>query len=79
MSNHQKEEEARARLAAAGIDPAKWGDMGDMVARQPAFALRMAGNLKKLTALLDCVVVDKQAEVRVLEEKLLRLKFGGGS
>lgn len=74
-----KEEQARERLAAAGIDPAQWGDIGGMATRQPRFALSLAGNLKKLTAILEGVVVDKQGEVRALEEKLLRLKFGGGS
>ena len=79
MSNHIKEEQARDCLRAAGIDPAKWGDMGDMITRQPRFALSLAGNLKRLSAMLEGMVVDKQGEVRVLEEKLLRLKFGGGS
>ena len=79
MSTHMKEDEARERLAAAGIDPEKWGDMGGMIARQPRFALSLAGNLKKLTTVLEGVVADKQGEVRVLDEKLIRLKYGGGS
>jgi len=79
MSTDLKEEEARERLAAAGIDPEKWGDMGNLIARQPRFALRLAGNLQKLTAMLEGVVADKQGESRLLEEKLARLKFGGGS
>ena len=79
MSTHLKEEEAGECLAAAGIDPATWGDMGGKIARQPRFALSIAGNLGKLTAMLEGVVADKQGEMRVLEEKLVRLKFGGGS
>lgn len=79
MSTIQKEESVRDQLRAAGIDPNQWGDMGDMTTRQPRFALELAGNLSKLTAMLEGVVAGKQAEVRILEEKLLRLKFGGGS
>jgi len=73
------EDEIRERLAATGIDSDKWGNMGGTTAQHPKFALDMAGNMKKLAVMLEAVVGDKQGEVRLLEEKLVRLKFGGGS
>jgi len=73
------EEQVTARLKAAGIDPKVWGDMGGGGPRTPQFALRMAANLTKVSQLLEGVVGQKQAETRLLEEKLIRLKYGGGS
>jgi len=59
--------------------PPGWGGMGGGDARQPQFALSLADNLKKLTGILEGVVEDRQTEMRLLQEKLLRLKYGGGS
>jgi len=67
------------RLKAAGIDPGQWGELGGHGPKTPGFALRLAGNLTKLNALLEVAVQEKEAEVRVLEEKIIRLRFGGGS
>ncbi len=73
------EEQMRARLKAAGIDPKVWGEMGGGGPKTPQFALRMAASLTKVSQLLEGAVGEKQAETRLLDEKLLRLKYGGGS
>ena len=73
------EEEVRAKLKEMGIDPNQWAEMGGGEPRHPAFVLRMAGNATKLKELLEAQVGQKQAEVRLLQEKLARLKYGGGS
>jgi hypothetical protein len=72
-------EQVRERMKAVGIDPDKWGEMGGHGPRHPQFVLRIAGNLAKLNGLLEGAVGEKQAEVRLLEEKLFRLQYGGGS
>lgn len=84
MSDERKtepmtEEQVKARLEAAGIDPKVWGEMGGGGPKTPQFALRMAANLTKVSQLLEGAVGQKQAESRLLEEKLIRLKYGGGS
>jgi hypothetical protein len=79
MSDKLTEQEALDRLKALGIDPGQWGEMGGHGPQTPQFALRLATNLKKVNELLEGAVAQKQAEVRSLEEKLLRLRFGGGS
>jgi hypothetical protein len=79
MSPQSTEEQVRERMEAAGIDPSKWGEMGGHDPRQPQFVLRLAGNLTKLNAALEAAVGEKQGEVRLLEEKLARLQYGGGS
>lgn len=73
------EEQARERLKAAGIDPNQWGAMGGGDPQSPQFAIRLATSLTKIKSLLEMAVGDKQGEIQQLEEKLLRLKHGGGS
>lgn len=52
--------------------------MGAAEKRVPDFAQRLAGNLTQVRDLLQGLVDQKQEEIRILEEKLLRLKHGGG-
>ena len=73
------QEEFEAKLKEMGIDPSTWKQMGGGAPRHPAFVLRMANNASKLKKLLEEQVGQKQGEVRLLEEKLIRLKYGGGS
>jgi hypothetical protein len=81
MSDQTKltEEQIREQMKAAGIDPGKWGEMGGGGPRTPKFALRLAHNLARVRGVLESAVEAKQSEVQSLEEKLLRLKHGGGS
>jgi len=76
MSDEQRMKE---RLKALGIDEQAWAGMGGHGPQTPRFALKMAGDLQKMKGLLEAAVGEKQAEVGLLEEKLLRLKYGGGS
>jgi len=55
-----------------------WKPMGGGPARQPQFVIQQAENLGKLKELLEGVVGQKRAEIMSLQEKLLRLKYGGG-
>ena len=71
--------EVLERLKAAGLDPGLWGDLGGHGPKTPGFALRLSSNLTKLNAVLGAAMREKEAEVRLLEEKLLRLRLGGGS
>jgi|SaaInlStandDraft_4_1057021.scaffolds.fasta_scaffold31216_2 hypothetical protein len=73
------EEQVTERLKAAGIDPSAWGAMGGHGPQTPKFALSIAADLKKVSALLQGVVDEKQVKVRSLEEQLARLRYGGGS
>ena len=56
----------------------EWGTMGGGSPRQPKFMQEQAANMVKLRDLLEGVLAQKQAEVISLQEKLLRLKHGGG-
>lgn len=60
-------------------EPVQWGPMGGHATKPPQFLLDQAGNLTKLRDLLEGMVGQKQLEVQSLQEKLLRLKHGGGS
>lgn len=71
------EEEMEEHLKAAGVD--QWGSMGGGGPRRPQAILRIASSLKKVNALLESSVAQKQGEITLLQEKLLRLKHGGGS
>lgn len=73
------EEEMREKLNDMGIDSEEWSSMGGGSPRHPAFVLRMAGNAQKLKSMLEQQVGLKQAEIQTLQEKLIRLKYGGGS
>ena len=77
MSNPTTPEEARKKLKEMGIDPDPWQSMGGRSARPKAF-VRIAGSLQKVTALLEASVRQKQDEVGMLQEKLARIKQGGG-
>jgi len=79
MAEEKLTPEQEARLKAAGIDPKSWGEVGGGEPKTPQFALRLAGNLEELKGLLEGAVGAKQGEIRLLEEKLIRLKHGGGS
>lgn len=56
-----------------------WGPMGGGPPKQPQFVLRQAHNLEKLREMLEGVVSQKQTELGQLQEKLIKLKHGGGS
>ena len=56
----------------------EWGTMGGGSPRQPKFMQEQAAHMAKLRDLLERVLAQKQAEVVSLQEKLLRLKHGGG-
>lgn len=56
----------------------EWGPMGGGAPRQPKFVQEQAANLVKLRDLLEGILGQKQAEVMSMQEKLLRLKHGGG-
>ena len=79
MSDELTEEQILERLREAGISPDQWGKMGGGGPKSPRFALRLAGDLQKVKALFEGILVEKQAEVGLLEERLIRLKHGGGS
>lgn len=53
--------------------------MGGGPPKQPQFVLRQVENLRKMEKLLEGIVGQKQTEVTLLQEKLIRLKHGGGS
>lgn len=78
MSAKMTKAEVEAKLKEMGIDPNQWSDMGGGEPKHPAFILRMANNATKLKELLEAQVGQKQAEIRLLQEKLIRAKFGGG-
>ena len=72
------EEQARERMAQEGIDSTTWGQMGGGEERTPQFATKLAGHMTQLRDMLEGMVSQKQDEKTVLEEKLARLKHGGG-
>lgn len=55
-----------------------WRPMGGGAPKQPKFVQEQAANMVKLRDLLEGILGQKQAEVVSLQEKLLRLKHGGG-
>jgi hypothetical protein len=73
------EKQLREQAEALGIGDGQWDEMGGGEPKSPAFANRIAENLKKMNELLEQAVEGKQGEVRLLQEKLARLKHGGGS
>lgn len=56
-----------------------WKPMGGGPPRHPQFVLRQVQSLEKLRELVEGIVAQKEAEVGTLQEKLLRLRHGGGS
>lgn len=56
-----------------------WGPMGGGAPKHPKFVLDQVKNLQTLQKMLEGIVDQKQAEIAGLQEKLLRLKHGGGS
>jgi len=56
-----------------------WGTMGGGEPQRPQFMQAQADNLIKLRDMLQATVGQKQAEIQSLQEKLHRLKHGGGS
>lgn len=82
MSKRQPEmtdDQVRERLKEMGVDPNQWSEMGGGDPQHPAFVLRMATHASKLKQHMEQQVGVKQAEIRLLQEKLIRLKFGGGN
>ena len=59
-------------------EPGAWGAMGGGPPMQPKFMTEQVAHLEKLRDLLTGVLGQKQAEIRAMQEKLLRLKHGGG-
>lgn len=73
------EEEFQQRVKDAGAETGQWGAHGGGKPKTPAFVSQQVGNLTKLRDLLEKVSEGKQQEVLRLQERLHRLKYGGGS
>jgi len=73
------EAEMAEKLKSLGVDSSQWDAMGGGEPQTPEFARSIAGKLQKMNDLLGQALAGKQAEVRLLQEKLARLKYGGGS
>ena len=65
-------------LRKAGVG-GSWGGLGGHGPQPMPFAIRQAASLEKLKALLEQGLESKRAEIRSLNEKIQRLRHGGGS
>lgn len=77
MNKEEVEQEIRDR----GAEPGEWDEFGGTApeGRHPQFVLDQVANLKAIKGVLETAIGSKQMEVERLKEKLVRLRYGGGS
>ena len=77
MTKEELEEQLRER----GGKPGEWDDFGGAHegTPKPKFIRDQVKNLHTLKAVLEQAVGSKEAEVDLLRERLVRLRYGGGS
>ena len=63
---------------ASPEEKTEWSVLGGGGPRQPQFVQDQAAKLIQLRGMLEAFIEQQQREVQSLQEKLIRLKHGGG-